>query len=175
MYYNVAQLLKEPVGSTREYLLDQTLPPGDRESYISTQGRLSLMRTDRGIWLDAQLDARVWAACSRCLSMYPCPVGIVMEEEFFPTVDVNTGQSLLVPERTEGSFTIDRLHVLDLTEAVRQHIITNQPMKPLCRPDCLGICSTCGANRNEDPCSCEEEPADPRWAPLKQLLRSSGR
>ena len=175
MYYNVAQLLKEPVGSTRQYRLDQTLHPADRDSYISAQGQLSLMRTDRGIWLNAQLDAMVWSACSRCLSRYPCPVGIVMAEEFFPTVDVGTGQSLQVPEWNEGSFTIDRQHVLDLTEAVRQHIITNQPMKPLCLPDCLGLCSTCGANRNQHPCSCEGESTDPRWAPLNQLLRSSGR
>ena len=175
MYYNVAQLLKEPVGSTREYWLDQTARPGDRESYISTHGRVSLMRTDKGIWLNAQLDASIWATCSWCVSRCSCPVDMVIEEEFFPTVDVKTGQSLHGSERAEGSFTIDKQHVLDLTEAVRQHVITNQPMKPLCRQDCLGLCSTCGANRNEDSCSCGEESADPRWASLKQLLQSKSR
>jgi len=173
MYYSVAQLLREPIGSTREYWLDGAARPGDRESYISTHGRASLMRTDKGIWVNAKVEASVWATCSRCLSRSACPVAMVIEEEFFPTVDIKTGQSLHGPERAEGFFTIDNQHVLDLTEAVRQHIITNQPMKPLCKLDCLGLCSVCGGNRNEHSCSCGEGSPDPRWASLRQILQSN--
>ena len=42
------------------------------------------------------------------------------------------------------------------------------PSVPLCRPDCLGLCPTCGADRNEEPCTCAE-PGDPRWAALDVL------
>ena len=169
MYYNVAQLLKEPVGSTRTYSIDDSVPTGEGSTYISTQGQLYLMRTDRGIWLNASLDAQAPATCSRCLKRFPNRLGILMEEEFFPTMDVTTGQSLRVPERADGSFTIDRRHILDLSEAVRQHFIASQPMKPLCRPDCLGLCPTCGTDRNEDPCSCNVGASDLRWAALQKL------
>ena len=37
------------------------------------------------------------------------------------------------------------------------------------REDCKGICPRCGANGNNDPCSCEDVPADPRWSALGDL------
>jgi uncharacterized protein len=74
-----------------------------------------------------------------------------------------------ITEEKEGAFTLDSRHILDLGEAIRQHAITNRPMKPLCRPDCRGLCPTCGANRNQQPCECKEASADPRWSALRQL------
>jgi uncharacterized protein len=43
------------------------------------------------------------------------------------------------------------------------------PLHVLCRPDCRGLCPTCGQNLNEEPCSCQPEP-DPRWSVLQGLL-----
>jgi len=43
------------------------------------------------------------------------------------------------------------------------------PLKPLCRPECKGLCPTCGADRNVAPCDCREE-GDERLAKLKSLL-----
>jgi uncharacterized protein len=43
------------------------------------------------------------------------------------------------------------------------------PLKPLCRPDCRGLCPRCGADRNTTPCDCREE-GDARLAKLKSLL-----
>ena len=31
---------------------------------------------------------------------------------------------------------------------------------PLCRDDCQGLCTACGANLNEGPCGCEPAAAD---------------
>ncbi|MFB3072964.1 MAG: DUF177 domain-containing protein [bacterium] len=42
-------------------------------------------------------------------------------------------------------------------------------MQPLCHPDCKGLCSSCGSNRNLVPCSCSAEEVDERFAALKQL------
>ncbi len=41
------------------------------------------------------------------------------------------------------------------------------PVKPLCRPDCKGLCPVCGHNRNKGDCSCATEEGDPRLAALK--------
>ena len=169
MHYNVARLLKEPVGSTRTYGISEPVHANDGDAFISPQGQLSLMRTGKGVWVNAKVGMKVPATCSRCLKIFPCPVKVVIQEEYLPTVDIYTGQSLHVPEREEGSFTIDQRHTLDLTEALRQYAITNQPMKPLCHQDCMGLCHICGTDRNSDFCSCEEEIADPRWATLLKL------
>ncbi len=58
---------------------------------------------------------------------------------------------------------------LETDPLLLEQLQLNVPMKPLCRPDCQGLCPTCGADRNEDACSCEERSADPRWAALAAL------
>lgn len=158
MHYNVAQLLKEPVGSTRTYSLDEAVTADDGTTRLFPQGQLSLMRTDKGIWLKGSLEVRVCATCSRCVKSLPHTMKIVIEEEYLPRVDVNTGQPLPAAYADEGSFSIDAQHTLDVTEALRQYALANQPMKPLCRGDCRGLCPNCGADLNDDPCSCREGP-----------------
>jgi len=44
----------------------------------------------------------------------------------------------------------------------------SMPGKPLCRPDCAGLCPNCGANLNEGPCACQA-PDEERWRALAAL------
>lgn len=60
---------------------------------------------------------------------------------------------------------------IDLMKLVQEQILLQVPMKPICRPDCKGLCSQCGANLNEGSCSCAPS-ADPRWAALADLKPS---
>jgi uncharacterized protein len=174
MLYNVAQLLKETVGSTRTYKIDETVLIDSGTTPIYPQGQLSLMRTDKGVWVSSEVEVREWVLCSRCLKGFSNPLSFIIQEEYLPTVDVTTGQTLRVPERAEGSFTIDPRHVLDLREALRQYVITNRPIKPLCYEECLGLCPGCGADRNQVPCSCRVQAVDPTWTPLLNLLEGKG-
>ena len=57
---------------------------------------------------------------------------------------------------------------LDLEPIAHDACILELPLAPLCRPDCLGLCPSCGVNRNHETCTCTEE-ADPRWAALSGL------
>lgn len=57
---------------------------------------------------------------------------------------------------------------LDLEPVAHDACILELPLAPLCRPDCLGLCPQCGANRNDQSCTCTTEP-DPRWAALARL------
>jgi uncharacterized metal-binding protein YceD (DUF177 family) len=75
----------------------------------------------------------------------------------------------LPPPDDPDAFLIDEHHHLDLTEAVRQALVVEQPMAPLCRPDCAGLCPECGADLNAGPHSCAAEPEDSRWAALRAL------
>ena len=84
-------------------------------------------------------------------------------------VDLATGAPVDQELEEDTFFRIGGDHVLDLNEAVRQYTIVDQPMKPLCREDCCGLCHHCGANLNLEPCGCEEPATDPRWAALSGL------
>ncbi len=57
---------------------------------------------------------------------------------------------------------------LDLGPLVREAIVLELPLAPLCRADCRGLCPSCGADRNEEECRCVA-PVDPRWAILSLL------
>ncbi len=57
---------------------------------------------------------------------------------------------------------------VDLSDLVRDAVVLELPLAPLCREDCLGLCATCGADRNEAECGCQPE-GDPRWATLDAL------
>ena len=164
MRYNVAQLLKEQIGATRAYSISE-----DSDS-LNGASRLRLMRTDRGIWASAQLSTTGPSVCSRCLISFSQPLELSIEEEYYPVADVHTGKPVQVPDE-EGAFTIDDANILDLTEAVRQYRIAVGPMKPLCSEGCLGLCSVCGGNLNQQGCTCMDDVIDPRLAPLLQLLK----
>jgi uncharacterized protein len=169
--FNASQLLQEPIGAERSHDIDETLEGvGEDNLPVAVRGRARLVRTNRGLLVYADLDALSRGACSRCLRPVDTPVHLTLEEEYLPTVDVVTGHPL--PRRDEDAgefFEIDAHHHVDLTEAVRQALVMNEPMRPLCRPDCAGLCNQCGADLNEGPCGCPEQPADDRWAALRGL------
>lgn len=163
---NVSQQLKAPIGSIRNYTVDETVDITDGN--IQVQGKVGLMRTDRGILTKGTLQTEIELTCSRCLSLFNCPLALNIEEEYYPTTDVVTGASLPLPDEP-SSFTIDEHNVLDLTEAIRQYALLAIPMKPLCHVDCAGLCPTCGCNLNQVLCNCPPKPADPRWSELGKL------
>ncbi len=168
MRYNVAQLLKEPIGSTRSYDLDQAFSGAERfADHIS--GSILLLRTDQGVLTSADLQVDSTLTCGRCLVKYHFELTLKIEEEFFPTVEISTGRRLAGPSGS-GEPSIDATHTLELTDVLRQHVITNSPMKPLCQPDCVGLCQQCGANLNHQKCVCSNANVDPRWESSTGLL-----
>jgi uncharacterized protein len=155
MKINVAQLLRQPVGSNRKYTIDENADLGDGDPSL-VRGEVTLVRTDRGIWAQGLLEGKVKAVCSRCLGMFDYPIGLRIQEEFFPTLDpLRVGQ--MSPLEAVGDLTIDENHTLDLAETVRQQGVLSMPMKPLCRPDCAGLCPSCGHDLNQGSCSCPPE------------------
>ena len=167
---NVAQLLKAPVGSVRAYPIDDVLEESGTSYHIV--GELTLIRSTGSILVQGRLQTQTSIICSRCAKTFTLKLPLKVQEEFFPTIDIETGVKLPPPEEP-GSFTIDEHHILDLTEAIRQYIVTAIPMKPLCKKECAGLCATCGKDLNHGKCDCRQEEMDPRWAELLKLKNSN--
>lgn len=167
MQINVSQLLQEPIGATREVHVDEPLDIENGSAH-RVRGDCQLLRTQRSILVKCRLNAETDLTCSRCLSTFSRPLDLKFEEEYLPTVDVVTGAPLDIPGDS-GSFIINRHHILDLQEALRQYALLSTPMKPLCDENCAGLCPKCGRNLNEGSCGCPQQEIDPRWAKLKQL------
>ena len=171
---NVAQLLKEPIGSIRLHQVADLLQLEEEAEAAPVKGSARLIRTDRGVWASGTLDTTLESLCSRCLVPFVRRVELHLDDIHLPRVNIATGARLMPEEDDDReSFTIDEHHVLDLTETVRQHLVAATPLKPLCREECQGLCRRCGADLNEGPCQCssDEEPA--RTA-LQGLLAGKG-
>jgi uncharacterized metal-binding protein YceD (DUF177 family) len=138
MQFQVAQLLKDGVGATREYLVDDEIFIFDDTEPNHIKGTVKLLRTSNGILVKADLATQVTLECARCLKPYSCELKYSFEEEYLPSYDIycyDTGEE----QEDKDTFYIDENNYLDITDAARQYAILTRPMKPLCRHNCPGI------------------------------------
>jgi uncharacterized protein len=170
LIFNVAGLLAEGLGSVRTYSLDGiTLDLDDLRQSQPIEGRVHLSRTNRGLFVSARARTSLEGTCSRCLRPIEIPIAIELDEEALPTIDIGSG----APVETEGE-ELDALrltdhHELDLENEIREAIQLAEPIAPLCRPDCPGLCPTCGEELATGPHEHGPEAVDPRLAALQQF------
>jgi len=165
MLFNVSQLLREPVGSTRTHILDPEEP--------IHRGHVELVRVPHGVLVRFEGDIFIDASCSRCLAPFAYPQHLEFEEVFQQQTDPITGVRLPPPDDPDD-FRITMENTIDTREAVRQYTEMAADMQPLCREDCPGICPECGRDLSMGSCSCDRTPIDHRWAALAALKRSNG-
>ena len=93
-----------------------------------------------------RFNASISIPCARCLEDYKAPI--------------------------QGDFDAEaplRQDTFDVTEEVRQSLLLALPVKPLCQPQCLGICAHCGKNRNREACRCADETVNHPFEKLRQI------
>lgn len=127
---------------------------------VRVHGRLSSAGTGR-FYFSGQFEGQVSTECRRCLAPSSAPVAeeaaFVFAEADDEEVDDDPDVYQLDPKTRE----------LDLRPAVREQWLLAVPAFVECRPDCAGLCPTCGADLNAGPCACQPA-ADPRWDALRQ-------
>ena len=172
--FNVAGLLAEPAGSVRQ--LSVSGPALDLEPDVvhicEVEGELRLTRTNRGLLLHGRLRTAIEQTCSRCLREIEWPVELDLDEEVLPTIDLLNG----LPLDTAAEPDVLRLtdhHELDLEPAVRDAILLAEPIAPLCREDCPGLCVTCGRELATGPHDHPGDEMDPRLEALRRFTDDS--
>jgi uncharacterized protein len=130
---------------------------------------LSLHLTPDGkdVLVVGEIRASVPQDCSRCLESFPATVRARVDVRVTPSPHPASDSLELGVDDLDTDFYAN--DELDLASLVATETTLALPMKPLCRPDCRGLCPVCGGNRNAHPCDCRERRPDPRLAPLKQL------
>jgi len=166
--WNVAGLLADSVGSARTYDVHDVeidLPEG-LELATPISGHVKLTRTNRGILADARVSTSLAGACARCLRPLATPIDVVLEEEYLPSVDLATGRPVESATEPEALRLTDH-HELDLAPSVSDAISLAEPIAPLDRPDCPGLCSVCGQPLDEGEHDHPDDEIDPRLEALK--------
>jgi uncharacterized protein len=169
--YNVADLLRSAPGTSERH--DVTLPEltiaDEVELAEPVSGEVRLTNSGRSILVQGHLTTALTEPCSRCLAPARAPLSVELEEEALPSVDVETGVLLDTSEEPD-QLRLSANHELDLEPAVRDAVSLAEPIAPLCRPDCPGLCETCGADLAADPAHAHpDDDIDPRLAALAGL------
>jgi len=125
-----------------------------------------LYRSGTTIYFDGTVRSTLGLECSRCLATFEFTVTGNVTSVFMPLGDdrKDEPESKLSPEDLDVQFYGG--DEVDLFMPIRDQIALAIPMQPLCSESCQGLCPVCGANMNEEKCSCEPTPADPRMAAL---------
>jgi uncharacterized protein len=170
LVWNVAGLLADTPGAERTYEIhDVDVDLGEDLSLAEpVSGRVRLSRTNRGILVDAGIRAALALECSRCLRDVAVPIEARIEEEYLPTLDLATGQPLGTQDEPDALRLTDH-HELDLETSVREAIQLAEPIAPLCRPDCPGLCIVCGGRLDEGTHDHPDDDIDPRLAALRDF------
>jgi uncharacterized protein len=115
-----------------------------------------------GVFVRGTLRTTVRLACRRCLSPVERRVEATLDLLYLEKVEEDEldGEVYRLPERGDE---------LDLTAAVREHLLLDVPEYGLCSEECRGLCPTCGANLNEGDCDCVPQAAPSAWDALKTI------
>ena len=108
--------------------------------------------------------------CSRCLEPFQIPVDAPFDLMFLPETVEESGTEREIEDDDVG-VSHYKADTIDLGQVMHEQFLLALPMKPLCQPECKGLCPVCGTNRNREVCSCRSEWVDPRLAGLKNLLK----
>ncbi|MCU1345739.1 MAG: hypothetical protein JWL70_2005 [Acidimicrobiia bacterium] len=157
---NVADLMRRPASRRRVdveapleevKVIDSFIPAG-----ALAESHLEVESLSDGLVVYGTVAAPWEGLCRRCLR--PLEGNLLAEvRELFSHKPVDEDVYLFSGEQ------------LDLEPMVRDVLLLELPLAPVCRPDCQGLCAVCGADRNLVDCGHDEQPSDARWAGLDAL------
>jgi uncharacterized protein len=141
--FNVGYFHNLPVGSHRDIHFEFPeihLPPDLDLKQFS--GLVHISRTPQGLLFEGKFEAIAQTECVRCLEPFDLQLNTEFDEVYAYNSGSFTESGLYVPE--DGN--------IDLSPVVREYLLVESPIKPICTPECQGLCIECGENLNLSTC-----------------------
>jgi uncharacterized protein len=136
---NVGFIVSQPIGYNRDFHFDfpsiRLQPDLDLTSFV---GATRISRTPQGLLVQGKFKAAYQAECVRCLSDTQIQLQTEFSELYAFSNRTMSEYGLILPE--DGN--------IDLEPIVREYLVIEIPISPLCRLDCKGLCSVCGEDLN---------------------------
>ncbi|MDR1487667.1 MAG: DUF177 domain-containing protein [Deltaproteobacteria bacterium] len=121
----------------------------------SMRGQLDIQLMGRKLRVKGAFAVKVELTCSRCLTNFSGKITDLIDE-FAIIGEQNQAQG------SDGEFDEDAIPIVNsqfnLAPLMLEFFWVNWPTKALCRPDCSGLCPSCGVNLNEESCNCKQSP-----------------
>ena len=157
---SVADLLGRP-GESRDFTISSVIQdvgnPLARLEESPVQGDLRAESVVEGILITGRAHGSGDLKCARCLTDLSQPLNVELCELF-----VAPGHE---EAADEDAYKVTDKEI-DLEPMLHDAFVLALPLNPVCQKDCLGMCSGCGKNLNEEACICTQDDIDPRWAEL---------
>jgi len=142
----------------------------DYESLVrvnSAQLELDIQKSGEEFFCQGAARASVIVTCARCLEEFSQELAsttdfIICSKEWRETHrDVKDNEEYVFYEGSDLQ--------ADVSGIMREAVIVELSMKPLCSESCRGLCPRCGVNLNEKACTCRNDHTDERWDALRKL------
>jgi len=170
MFLEIRELEQKPIR------FEQTLPIGaipfdsefEQQTPLVASGTAELQASTEEIRVRGRLSVGLQMECDRCTEPFTHEVKEEFDLIYVPAPETAPGAEIAIgPGDSNVGFYEG--NGLELNDILQEQVLLALPLQRLCRPDCKGICPTCGQNRNETDCQCCTERVDDRWAALKNL------
>jgi uncharacterized protein len=124
------------------------------------------------VMVEGIFHTRVILTCSRCLAAYESS----LESRFVLTFTPQAPDAQASAPQGDIELQADEIGLIpfygeeiDLKDALQEEVVMSLPMQPLCKSDCKGLCTRCGADLNERECGCNRKVINPQFAALQGL------
>ncbi len=114
--------------------------------------------------LDADISCVVYSQCDCCLKDIKKDIAFHIKEVFYKSNDLSNNKE-------DFFFIATNASNIDLYSCIYANILSNLPMKTLCKANCKGLCHVCGADLNKHLCSCKSSYIDPRFEQFLHLFK----
>ncbi|MCE0486611.1 YceD family protein [Ornithinimicrobium sediminis] len=138
------------------------IPPGR-----PVEVELRMESVVEGVLATGSVRSSASGVCVRCLEDLDVRVDVGFQELFAYPDRAAHHQQVAADEEQDEQHTLDH-DLMDLEEVLRDAVVTALPFQPVCRDDCPGLCSECGARLADDP-DHHHDVIDPRWSALADL------
>jgi uncharacterized protein len=118
------------------------LEPAEDFSVSNFKGLARVTRTPQGMLVQMNVEAAVLSECVRCLMEYVQSLQASFNEMYAFKPTAVTESNLVLPDDSN----------INLAPLVRECLITELPIKSLCKEDCKGLCTVCGEDLNVSMC-----------------------
>ena len=125
---------------------------------------LSVKKKAEGYKMTGRLKSRPSYECVRCLELNPVDLKLPIQ-----LMLSNNKRTFNEENNVEIIYFNDNTEYLDLDSIIADFIELAKPIKPLCKKNCKGLCSSCGMNKNNRSCSCKLNEENTVWDKLKDF------
>lgn len=139
-------------------------PVHDYEFSRPARINVQYYRAGQELFFSGRALIEVVGECARCLEHFPFTLDVPFSFVLVPRSHAGDGEAL---ETEDVNLSFYEHQEVDLSPLVRDQVLLALPTRPLCKPDCRGLCANCGANLNAGECRCQKTTEDLRLAVLR--------